>query len=209
MAIRHVIEEGDSIIALSERYGLYALTIWKHADNRGLRARRSDMTLLVPGDVVVIPDREQGSVAADSGKRHRYRRQGIPAMLRVEVLVEGAALASRDYELVVNGVARSGVTDDHGVLEEFVPASATRAILTVGEHEWILLIGHLAPVEEVIGVQQRLANLGYDPGAIDGMLNDTTSAALARFQRDQELRPSGEPDAATRSRLLAIHDRRD
>ena len=40
-------------------------------------------------------------------------------------------------------------------------------------------------------VQERLAERGYDPGPVDGMIGSATRAALASFQRAEGLADSG------------------
>lgn len=49
--------------------------------------------------------------------------------------------------------------------------------------------------------QQRLAALGYRPGAADGKTGPRTREALKSFQQDQGLPPSGVLDAETMQRL--------
>jgi len=51
-------------------------------------------------------------------------------------------------------------------------------------------------------VQQRLARMGYDPGMIDGRLGPATRAAIRRFQKANNLPPTGEPDAGLLALLL-------
>ncbi|MEH6470368.1 MAG: peptidoglycan-binding protein [Halopseudomonas sp.] len=46
--------------------------------------------------------------------------------------------------------------------------------------------------ETVMEVQQRLAELGYSPGAIDGQLGGKTSRAILAFQRDASLNADGQ-----------------
>lgn len=46
MPTRHVIQQGESVVALSERYGLFVETIWNHADNAELKRKRKDMNVL-------------------------------------------------------------------------------------------------------------------------------------------------------------------
>ena len=52
-------------------------------------------------------------------------------------------------------------------------------------------------------VQQRLLELGYDPGPVDGMAGPATRAALGAFQKDRGLRPTGRMDSPTREALSA------
>lgn len=46
-------------------------------------------------------------------------------------------------------------------------------------------------------IQVLLEEAGFDPGPIDGHWGPRTQRALAAFQRDRGLPPSGQPDAAT------------
>jgi len=55
---------------------------------------------------------------------------------------------------------------------------------------------------EVEGLQQRLAWLGYDPGAVDGIFGARTQAALQAFQRARGLPAHGRLDQATAEALL-------
>jgi peptidoglycan hydrolase-like protein with peptidoglycan-binding domain len=43
----------------------------------------------------------------------------------------------------------------------------------------------------VQAVQQILADLGYTPGPIDGVLGATTARAISAFQRDRKVAASG------------------
>src|SRR3546814_20909421 len=46
-------------------------------------------------------------------------------------------------------------------------------------------------------IQLLLEEAGHSPGPVDGQWGPRTQRALAAFQNDQGLRPSGKPDAAT------------
>src|SRR4051794_29578662 len=63
MPIRHIVEQGDTIVALAERHGLFARTLWEHPQNAALRDLRARMDVLLPGDEVYIPDRRDKVVA--------------------------------------------------------------------------------------------------------------------------------------------------
>jgi len=61
---------------------------------------------------------------------------------------------------------------------------------------------------EVQGLQQRLNWLGYDSGEADGHFNARTAAALAAFQRDHGLAPTGRLDGTVIGPLnKAVEDR--
>ena len=50
-------------------------------------------------------------------------------------------------------------------------------------------------------VQRQLSQRGYDPGAADGVMGDSTQTALRKFQRDQGLNASGQIDQQTLAAL--------
>ncbi len=60
--------------------------------------------------------------------------------------------------------------------------------------------------EFVRDAQRALRDLGYRPGPIDGTVGPRMRAALARYQRDENLPVTGEFDAETMLRL-DIHER--
>ncbi|RBP16373.1 lytic murein transglycosylase [Roseiarcus fermentans] len=54
---------------------------------------------------------------------------------------------------------------------------------------------------EVRNLQSRLKSLGYDPGAIDGMVGDTLRAAVRKYQERNGLPPDGYADVALLKRI--------
>jgi hypothetical protein len=57
-----------------------------------------------------------------------------------------------------------------------------------------------------IVVEEALAGKGYDPGAVDGMIDSDTRAAIREFQSDHDLAVTGSIDRATED-MLARSDR--
>lgn len=204
----HKVEQGDTIIKLSEHYGLFVHTIWNDPANADLRRLRPDMNMLMPGDEVTIPDKRPSEVNEPSGKRHRFRRKGIPAVYRVQIFRYEEPRANESYRFVVDGVVQAGTTDAEGVLQESLPAGARSAELFVGDDElpYEIAFGHMDPISEVSGIQKRLHNLGYDCGEPDNKLNDDTREALREFQKRFELDQTGEPDNKTVEHLEQVHD---
>lgn len=54
---------------------------------------------------------------------------------------------------------------------------------------------------QVYQAQKALKKLGYDPGALDGLLGKATQSALEKFQHDAGLPATGRLDAATKAKL--------
>ena len=53
----------------------------------------------------------------------------------------------------------------------------------------------------VIVVEDALADNGYDPGRIDGIIDSDTRAAIREFQRDRDLAVTGTMDRETEKEL--------
>ncbi len=51
--------------------------------------------------------------------------------------------------------------------------------------------------EKIRRLQQKLKDLGYNPGPVDGFMGKRTAAAIRKFQKDQSLPVKGQADSAT------------
>jgi peptidoglycan hydrolase-like protein with peptidoglycan-binding domain len=71
-------------------------------------------------------------------------------------------------------------------------------VMRIGD--WVEIGGAL-PIAVVYQAEQRLTTAGFDPGAVDGMLDARTTAALRQYQQRHGLPVSGTLDAATRHAL--------
>ena len=109
--------------------------------------------------------------------------------------------------LDIDGTTTKGTLDGNGILEQFIPPNAKggRVMFNGGKEIIPIRIGHLNPVDEVSGAQQRLNNLGFRCGSEDGDLDNATKAALLAFQQAHGLNPTGELDAATKGKLSELH----
>jgi peptidoglycan hydrolase-like protein with peptidoglycan-binding domain len=56
-------------------------------------------------------------------------------------------------------------------------------------------------VQQVIELQQRLRDQGFNPGAIDGDFGENTKAAVKAFQRSVGLKDDGIVGRNTRTKL--------
>jgi N-acetylmuramoyl-L-alanine amidase len=132
-------------------------------------------------------------------------------LIRIRFLDEEEGLPmSGDYVFKAGNLERKGSLDGDGVLEQKIPASITRAEVTIGELTRTVLIGHLNPLSDTdddgcSGAQARLVNLGYGIGEIDGEMGPMTQAALREFQADHGLEVTGELDQATIAKLAEEH----
>jgi hypothetical protein len=115
-------------------------------------------------------------------------------MFRLQLFDGDQPRARQRYQMKVDGEERSGTTNADGLLEEFISPQTMRIELVIGPDELAVAfdIGHMDPINTPSGVKKRLHNLGFQE--------------LSEFQREHQLEPTGEADAATLKRLEKLHD---
>jgi hypothetical protein len=206
---KHIVQQGECLSSLAFENGFFWETLWEDPENAALKETRESPFVLQPGDVVHIPDPRQRQVSAATGARHIYRRKGVPAMLRLQLLVYNKPLANLPYVLAFGDKEITGTTDAQGKVEVYVPPNMPAATLRVGEGStarvYNLAPRNLNPPSDPEGIQARLTNLGYYGGGLNGTLDAETTAALKRFQRDQGLDVTGQADDATVAKLASVH----
>jgi hypothetical protein len=200
-----LVSEGDCIESISLRAGLLWTTIWNHPQNAALRKARVSPNVLLPGDRLYIPEKVQKTVDRPTEKRHFFIKKGVLSKLRICVKVVDEPRRDTPYTLVIDGKSQSGTTDHDGWIEVVIPPNAQSGELTVGVdplHQQIftLELGAMDPVTEILGIQKRLRNLGFDCEPT-GQLDGPTSTAIAQFQKSDGLPPTGELDRLTIERL--------
>ena len=203
----HVVVSGDCIRSLADASGLYWRTVWDHPGNAALKQNRKDPNILHPGDRVFIPEKELKDYARGVDTSNKFLRKGTPAKFRLRVMKNGKPRASKAYKLVIDGRLLSGQTDANGWLEHPIAPGAIGGMLTLtatGE-EIPVRLGHLDPITEIAGIQERLRNLGYLNGDISGEMDSATSGAIAAFQKKAGLSENGRVDGATRDELKRAH----
>ena len=207
MPTNHVVVEGDSATSLAEQFGFFAETIWQDPGNAALRKMRPDMDILMPGDIVVIPDLRSKIERKPVDQKYKFRRKGVPAFFRMQLFDADLPIANQNYTLVVDGKRYTGVTDAQGQIEAWVRPGAKQGELTVGDSlEITIMFGGLDPADSLTGIQKRLANLGFYSETASGQLDVATKSALRQFQERNSLPVTGEPDQATKDKLRDIND---
>ena len=208
MPVKHIIKQGESVISLSEKHGMFAETIWNHPENAELKELRQNMNILMPGDILFIPDKRPKEVPRPTNEVHKFTRKGIPALFRLQFFDVEAPCTNREYTLVVDGQEYQGKTDSRGILEQYLPADSKKGVLLIGEDEFRLDIdfGYLDPINEIAGIQKRLNNMGYDCGNPRNKLDDKTRSQLKLFQKRFGLEETGEADEETVKKLEELHD---
>ena len=207
----HKINQKECIENIAEKYGLCWETIWNDPQNRDLRNQRDDPNILMPGDVLFVPDKSLHEEQGATEQRHRFRRKGVPSTLQIEINHQGIPRANEPYVLKIGGKLIQGETDADGIVLEQIPPGVKDGKLIVGEgeeqQEYDICFGHLDPIDLVSGVQERLCNLGFDCGSIDGVIGEKTRLAISDFQSKYDLKKTGDIDEETRNTILKEYGR--
>lgn len=213
MALWHTVVQGETVSSIADDHKFRDYnTVYKHPNNIALRGKRPDPDIIFPGDKVYVPDFDPGSFSGATDQRHVFVVRSRTKILRIRLQdSDGKPFIRADYELRFGSTALTGTTDGNGVLEKPVPIQQRQATLNIGVYEWTLNIGELNPIDKTpdagaTGIQQRLRNLGFHPGAIDGVLGPKTKAAIQELQKKHPpLAVNGVPNPETIQRLISEH----
>ena len=131
-------------------------------------------------------------------ERPRERKQKLPVHLVSSASVGPAAHDARatSYDKSVFHLAAMLHFDQSELV-----AHRHRVTRTRSAEPLRILVTRRTQRDRIWDVQRRLEVLGYDVGELDGQLGLQTIALLKSFQRDNNLRPTGYPDAVTRELL--------
>jgi N-acetylmuramoyl-L-alanine amidase len=210
MAGERIVESGDCIGSIAYESGFFWETIWNDPQNKALKEKRKNPNVLLPGDVVYVPDLRPREESVATEQLHRFRLKGVPAKFHIRLLLDGKPRANVDYQLEIEGNTVTGKTTGNGEITRSIAPNAREGRLRVknkqGWDEYILRLGGLDPAENVTGAQARLRNLGFDLGDEHGELGPLTTSALRQFQRWSGLEVTGRLDEATIGQLNEQHD---
>lgn len=207
---RHVVKQGECVASIAFAYGFHPDTIWEAPENESLRQQRSSPHVLLPGDELVIPQKRKRTVSAPTGARHVFRRRAVPEIYRARFVdAEQQPRAGVAYTFKAGSSVSEGTLDADGSFREWIPPDCDAAEIILTDNgrteSYRVVLGQLAPVSELRGVQARLNALGYHCGAASGEWNHATELALQRFQESAGLAVTKTPDDATRAKLVALY----
>jgi Putative peptidoglycan binding domain len=190
----------------AEEEGFFWQTLWNF--NSELKSLRQNPNVLFAGDVVLIPELVIREESCPTDACHRFVKKGIPAKFRLVVERFNRPIAAKRYVLVVDGAIHEGTTSDTGLVEVAISPTARRGTLRFPDEniEVELELGNMDPPEEIIGIQERLSNLGFYLGELTGQIDDNTREAIELFQTASGIDATGELDANTRVKLFSQHD---
>jgi hypothetical protein len=205
----HEIQPNQTLAELVAAVAPYldAQTVRQHEKNQQLFGAR-DEYVLKAGDPVWIPEEEP---------KYEWHQVASGETVTLEVMVSlrqfkltllkpnRDPVADQAFVLEVDGRPFEGTTDAAGLIDIELPFDATQGVLQVGKFRYKLAIGGLDPLHTISGIQARLANLGFEPGPIDGIVGARTTGAVEAFQAHRQLDESGVVDEPTRKALLEAY----
>jgi N-acetylmuramoyl-L-alanine amidase len=216
-----VVDPGDRLSKIAHEAGVDPQAIWDHPANAELKKKRAHPEILLPGDRLFVPDKNPEQLAAKPKEVNHYQVETIPSELQVHLsLYEAPFPAGKAYEIFIDGTSRGKLaTKQGGLVQFYVEPDVTEVTLVFADppFECTLLVGHLDPIDEHGGIEQRLNNLGYAcpitaPSLPSGSKaeRDATEKnerlrgeAIRQFQEDAGLPLTGVMDDATNAKLDA------
>ncbi len=205
MPVNYQVKQGDCIFSIAVEHGFFADTIWNHPNNAELKKEREDPNVLMPGDVVFVPDKQLKEVSEPTNQVHKFKCKNTPKILSIQLKYIETPLKNLDYTINIDGQEKKGKTDGEGWLKQPISPNAKVAKLTLSDGtQFQLKLGNLDPVDEITGIQGRLNALGLYESSINGQLDEKTKFAVALFQLLNELEVTGETDETTKDLLIQL-----
>jgi N-acetylmuramoyl-L-alanine amidase len=214
MAGYYTVQQGDHVssIAIANGFADYHI-IWDHPNNADLKKKRLTPNVLLPGDPLFIPDREDHVEPCPTDQQHKFvaKRSRLRLRLVLEDLYE-KPIANTPCDLLLRSGARHVTTDGSGKIDEPIPADTRDAMLVINgpatpfQGDQIpIRVGYLDPLDEATGQAARLANLGYYFAPLKPLDQDEFESAVEEFQCDHGLKVDGKCGPATQARLKQEH----
>ncbi len=211
----HVVQQGEYLAKMAFVYGFDADQVWNDPKNADLKQKRPDPNVLAPGDVLQIPAAKKEGQPIRKGTTNSYS-VNVPKV-KVEFVFKDGDNPLANETCAVEGLgdpdpsAPPLSTDGGGKLSLDVPVTTRELFVNFPKQECLgvhFYLGNVDPESEGSGVNQRLVNLGFLPTYFD---DDPDGAAqwvqkaVAAFQAESGLTPSGEMDEATQKALRDAH----
>lgn len=213
MPENYIVKQGDCISSIAFNAGFFPETLWDHPNNRQLKESRKNGNVLQEGDTVFIPDKRTKEESRTTNEVYKFRLKNTPAQLRIQLMEFKKPLAGLPFSLKVGGkvVSEPGDrTDSQGFVTCKIPPDARDGTLIVVDgsktFEYDLQLGQLDPINTVSGLKQRLHNLGYYDGPINDLADEELANAIAEYQEDLGLEPTGSLDEQAKQQLRSKHD---
>jgi hypothetical protein len=229
----HPVKAGEHMVRIAAELHVASYrTLWDHSSNSDLAAKRKNPNILLPGDVVNVPNPAPKTATVPTEKVHKFVAASKDQLdFRIALVDEnGQPIKSVNCQFLEEG--RETTSDGSGILErlELSPRfevgvlrfdyrtedlsqrGALPADVFTGNEKvrlaFAVAVGHLDPLDTPSGIQARLSNLGYYAGEIGYADEDAVAlrCAVEEFELENGLKPSGDVTSGTmQAKLKDVH----
>ena len=99
--IEHRVSAGDCMSSIANRYGLTWKQVWNHGPNASLKALRKDPDILLPGDVVMVPEKAERKESKAQEQKHRFVRKAEQPHFSLVLKVDGEPIKNSPCRLMI------------------------------------------------------------------------------------------------------------
>src|SRR5271157_624781 len=115
------VQAGDCMSSIAYEHGFFWQTLWNDSSNAELKAKRKNPNVLLPGDVVHIPDLTVKQESGATEQQHKFMLKAVPEKLRMTLRDhKHQPRPNLDYIITIDGNSRRGCTDGNGELVESI-----------------------------------------------------------------------------------------
>lgn len=202
---KHTVDLSEHIAKIIFDLGFYDCeSIWNDSNNTQLKDLRENGNILLPGDELYYPDKEQRSETSETEHKHCFTRKLAKLNLRIVVRdFCGQPLKKEVCDLILGNETVSLTTDKNGLIEHDIHPTLKHAKLLVPSlnAKFALIIGAMDPINTETGQRARLNNMGYFSGYSDEDGHQLTWA-IEEFQFENKIKPlTGTMDEETQTAL--------
>jgi hypothetical protein len=164
----YVIRQGDFLAKIAHQFDFDPDAVWNDSSNDDLRALRPNPNILLPGDLLYIPDQVDKQPVVHNlttGATNTFISPSPPTIAVSHVLVgaDPSTYASKAYTIKELDQLTGLETDGDGRVKFEAPVTlhAATVVFTDTGESWVFTLGGLNPINSLSGRFQRLQNLGY------------------------------------------------
>lgn len=211
----HDVKQGEHFAAIAAKRGHRDFRPpWDAGDNETIRNKRQTPHILLPRDVVFVPELATKEEDAPTTKKTRFKATGVQLKLMLHFLTPSLQPAANlTCDLTVESEAKAEPLDGKGTIERIIPLTSAAGRFAIRDPKLNfaaqLEIGGLHPLDTVTGQIGRLNNLGYDAGEIIEPASTDAKAqfrsAIEEFQCDNGLKVDGDLGDKTKAKLKEVY----